>query len=171
MKDKITEAMTWLGKQEKSVFIGEGLKNAGGIYGTMNHVPTQRCLEMPIVENLIAGGAVGLAAIGFIPILVFQRMDFMLIASDAIINHIALIPKMSNGQFPCHIIIRAIIGSTRTSVFDVGPQHNHDLIHMFRPYISTIVIEPKDDVLGVYQELFKLKEPTLVIERKDDYNG
>lgn len=167
-KDKIKESMTWLSKQPKVVFLGEGLKNANSIYGTLEKVSEKRCLEMPIAENLIASVGVGLAITGFLPILVFQRMDFMLIAADALINHAALIPKMSNGKIKVPLIIRAIIGS-KDPKFDVGPQHNHDFTHIFKPYMDTWVFEPDDNILSAYQHAYKSNEPMLLIERKDDY--
>jgi len=167
-KDRVSEAMTWIGKEDGSVFLGEGLINAGRIYNTLGKVSTKRCIEFPICENLIAGSAIGLALYGLRPIIVFQRMDFMLIASDAIINHIALMPQMSGGQITLPIVIRAIIGS-RDSKFDVGPQHNHDFTYIFEPYVRTIRLDSKSDIVNEYKEAFKLDEPVLVVEDRDLY--
>lgn len=167
-KDKITEAMTWLGKQKKSVFIGEGLINAQRIYGTMNGVSNRDCLEMPIAENLITGVAMGLALEGFKPIIVFQRMDFMLVAADAIINHMTLLPSMSGKQFTFPIIIRAIIGSQHRK-FWVGEQHNHDFAHIFSPYIDTIKLTQAKHILMSYMNAYKSSNPVLIIEEKDLY--
>lgn len=163
-QDNIRSEMQWLSRHKKAVFIGEGLKNAGEIYGTMSKVPTRKCLEMPIAENLIVGSAIGLSIGGFRPIVVFQRMDFMLIAADAIINHVALLPKMSGGQLSLPMIIRAIIGS-QDPKFDVGRQHNKDLRYIFRPYIVSYDYTP-----GIYKKVYKMNEPVLVTEWKDKYN-
>ena len=38
-KDKVTEAMTWLGEQKKVIILGEGVINAGRIYNTLVNVP------------------------------------------------------------------------------------------------------------------------------------
>lgn len=168
-KDQITGSMKWLSKQKKTVFIGEGIINAGRIYGTCNSISMKKCIETPIAENLIAGAAIGLALQGYVPVVIFQRMDFMLIASDAIINHMALIPRMSGGKIALAIIIRAIIGSQDKS-FDVGPQHNHDFTHIFKPYITTVSLRPKMDVLDTYKEAYRAGHPVLLIERKDDYD-
>ena len=136
-KELVTEQMNWLQKQPKTVFIGEGMINADRIYETLNNVPSTQCIEMPIAENLIMGTAIGLALKGWRPIVVFQRMDFMLCAADQIINHLALIDKMSNGQYKCPVIIRCIIGS-RKEKFWVGEQHNHDFTSVFSPFIQTV---------------------------------
>lgn len=167
-KKGITEAMTYLATEEKVVFLGEGIVNAGRIYGTLDNVSTDKCVEMPIAENLIVGCAIGLALDDYHPVVVFQRMDFMLCATDALINHLALIPKMSGGQVNLPVIIRAIIGSQKES-FDVGPQHNKNLVHLFASFIDTIVIKERMNVKSYYELAYKSKSPTLLVEYKDLY--
>lgn len=168
-QQNITGAMTWLGKQKKAVFVGEGIINAGRVYHTLDKVRINKCIEMPIAENLIAGAGVGLALAGHRPILVFQRMDFLLIAADALINHAALIKQMSGGQYTVPLIVRAIVGSQDTK-FDVGPQHNHDFTHIFAPYMDTIKITEDRDALMVYKAAWLEGTPVLVVEKKDWYN-
>lgn len=168
-KDKLTQEMSWLAKKKETVFIGEGLINAGRVYGTLNDVPLKKCIEMPVAENLIAGAAIGLALKGIRPIIVFQRMDFMLIAADQIINHMALMPQMSGDQFTLPIIMRAIIGS-QSKKFWVGEQHNHDFWGIFSLYVTTLTYGYYDhDVSYDYKEAWKLNEPVLMIEKKDLY--
>ena len=163
--DAITQEMQWLASKKDTVFIGEGITNAGRIYHTLDKVPLRKCIETPIAENLISGIAIGLALEGYQPIVVFQRMDFMLIAADAIINHMALMPKMSGGQFTLPIIIRTIIGS-QSRKFWVGEQHNHDFEHVFKPYVK--ILHYTSDF---YKLAYGFLEPVIVIERKDDYSG
>jgi pyruvate/2-oxoglutarate/acetoin dehydrogenase E1 component len=164
-KDGITEAMTTLGKKKDTVFLGEGLINAGKIYGTMEGVDSKKCIEFPIAENLIMGAAIGLAINGFRPVVIFQRMDFMTCACDAIINHL---PKMSGDKIKLPVIIRAIIGS-RDSKFDVGIQHNKDLTDMFKPWIYTVVLKKNMDIPHYYNLAYEMNGPTLIIEDRDLY--
>lgn len=168
-KDKLKESMTWLSKKDEVVFIGEGLINAGRIYGTLDDVPSGKCIEMPICENLIVGCAIGLAIRGYHPVVVFQRMDFMLLASDQIINHMALMQRMSGGLVTLPIIIRAIIGS-RDPKFDVGPQHNHDLTHIFEPYLATYRIDEDHCNPDIYKTVNEaMTKPALIVEDRDLY--
>lgn len=166
-KESITDAMTMLGKCDDTVFIGEGITNAGRIYNTLDDVPMKKCIEMPIAENLISGCGMGLAIAGFHPVIVFQRMDFMLIAADSIINHIALFKKYAGRNLP--IIIRAIIGS-QSKKFDVGEQHQHDFQHVFDKYIQTVAVGPlQHDARAVYKFAYTTKSPFMVIEEYDKY--
>lgn len=163
-RDALREEMKWLGEQKDTVFLGQGITKGDRMYHTLDDVPLSKCIEMPIAENLIMGCANGLAMKGFKPMVIFQRMDFLLIASDQIINHTALIKEMSNGQYTCPVIIRACIGSQKDS-FCVGKQHNHNFKHIFEPYIKTYDYSP-----GNYKEAFNYDIPMMIIEEKDKYD-
>lgn len=171
LKEEITLAMSDLAKYKDTVFLGENVINSGRIYGTLDKVPLKKCIEMPICENLIAGMAIGLAVAGYHPICIFQRMDFMLIAADAIINHAALIPKMSGDRVRLPIIFRTIKAELNDK-FWVGHQHSKDFTHVFKPHI--IVIESLRlrayGVRRMYQDLYESDKPILVVEDYKDFN-
>lgn len=161
-QERIKQEMSTLARDDQVVFLGEGIINAGRVYGTMDDVPIDQCIEMPVAENLIMGVAMGLCLEGFKPVVVFQRMDFMLVCASAIINEIALWPKMSGGQVKFPLIIRAIIGE-QGGKFEMGPQHNKDLSHIFRPYIKV------EDFTGYQYALNTWQEPVIITERKGFY--
>lgn len=167
-KDEIVDSMKFLAEQSDTLFIGNGLLNGDRIYGTLDKVPTQKCIEMPVAENLIAGVAIGLSLRKYRPVVIFQRMDFMLIAADAIINHLALMPKMSGGQFELPLIIRCIVGSQSTK-FDVGEQHRKDFSSLFEPYIQVVSLKDASLVLESYKEAYSRTTPTMFVEYKDSY--
>ena len=162
-KDQITNAMTALSKKKNVVFLGENVINSGRIYDTLEGVPIKKCIEMPIAENLIAGTAIGLALEGYHPVCIFQRMDFMLIAADQIINHAALIPKMSGGSVSLPIIFRTIKASLNPA-FYVGLQHSKDLTHVFKPHMIVYEIPKFTDAKQAYDVAYKLQQPVLVVE-------
>ena len=162
LKKLINQEMKLLAKHSKVVFLGENVTNSGRIYGTLEDVPMKKCIEMPICENLIAGVAIGLALDGWIPVCIFQRMDFMLIAADAIINHACLMEKMSGGKIKLPIIFRTIKANLNNK-FWVGHQHSKDFTYIFRDHLKTYTIPTPDDV-DVYRKLIKTEEPVLVVE-------
>lgn len=167
-KDAITQAMTNASKKKGVVFLGEGIVNAGRVYGTMDKVPVSKCIEMPICENLISGCGIGLAIEGHRPIVVYQRMDFMLLAVDSILNHLHPIPIMSGGQIKLPVIYRAIIGSNDPK-FDVGMQHKKHLGYIFEHFLKVVYLTTKSDINQVYTTALKEKNPTLIIEYYDMY--
>jgi pyruvate/2-oxoglutarate/acetoin dehydrogenase E1 component len=93
-KKAINDVMTEIGK-ENSVFIGYNVKN-GNAMGTLGGVDDSQKIETPVAENLMTGLAIGMSFEGFKPVLYFERHDFMLVAADAIINHINYIERISH---------------------------------------------------------------------------
>jgi len=162
-QEDIVEAMTTLARKKKTVFLGENIINSGRLYGTLEKVPRHKCIEMPIAENLIAGAACGLALAGYHPICIFQRMDFMLIAADQIINHAVLIPKMSGGSIVLPIIFRCVKAHL-TKEFWVGHQHSKDFTHVFRPYMPVYEIPRYVGAQEAYAKAYDMKQPVLVVE-------
>lgn len=167
-KETITDEMTWLGQQDEVVFLGQGITCGDRFYGTLDGVPKNKCIEFPIAENLMMGSAIGLALEGYRPVVLFQRMDFMLIAADQIINHLALMPGMSGNQFTLPVIIRACIGS-QDKKFDVGIQHNKNFCNVFGDFLDTFEYGPQ----FTYKDIFKeyKNKPFMIVEEKDEYNG
>src|SRR3989338_6991715 len=78
-------------KDRRIVLLGEGVDDPTGIFGTTMNLKDafgeERVIDMPLAENGTIGIAIGAALAGLIPITVFQRMDFLLLAMDQIINH------------------------------------------------------------------------------------
>lgn len=171
VKEEISFEMKHLSTFDRVVFLGENIINSGRIYGTMDHVPIDKCIEMPVAENLIAGCGIGLALCGYFPIVVFQRMDFILIAADQIINHACLIPKMTGVK--CPIIFRTI-KATLNNKFYAGLQHTKDLSHVFTPYMEVIQVNSSVNINETYQRVYMLAcsgKPVLVVENHESFNN
>ena len=166
-KESITIEMSKLARKKKTIFLGENIINSGRIYGTMDRVPLDKCVEMPVAENLIAGTAIGLAIAGYHPICIFQRMDFMFIAADAIINHACMYPKMCP-SIKMKIIFRTIVADLNNKFF-VGYQHSKNLTHVFDPYMEVVNI-PDKSARTAYEIAGKYTSPILIVESYKDYN-
>ncbi len=168
LKEDIVQAMCTLGRKKKTVFLGENVINSGRLYGTLDRVSTKKCIEMPVAENLIAGAAIGLAIGGFRPVCIFQRMDFILIAADQIINHATLIPKMSGGSVRLPIIFRVVKAHLNKS-FWVGWQHGKDFTHIFKPYMPVIEVPKQCNAQEAYAKAYDMETPVLVVEDYKSY--
>ena len=102
-KEAMIQTQTELG-EKGAIFIGYNVKYGNAI-GTLKDVPDEQKLETPVAENLMAGLAIGMSFEGFLPVVYYERHDFMLVAADAIINHIDKIERISHGEFKCPVII------------------------------------------------------------------
>jgi pyruvate dehydrogenase E1 component alpha subunit len=166
-KDAVTNSMTDLG-QRGAIFIGYNVAR-GDAMGTLKNVPNEQKIETPVAENLMAGMAIGLSFLGFLPVIYFERHDFMLVAADAIGNHIDKIERISHGEFKVPLIIRAVTADG--GPFYSGPTHQQDFTKVFRELVSFPVIDPQNglEVLKAYNSFEYLNGPLMVIERKSKF--
>ena len=136
--DELTEAMTWLGRQPDTLFLGQSVAYPGTpMYGTFEGVPADKKIEFPVAENLQLGVSVGLSLEGFVPVSVFPRWNFLLCSADQLVNHLDRLPLYS-GYRP-RVIIRTSVGRSRP--LDPGPQHQDDFSEAFRLMFKTVGIE------------------------------
>jgi pyruvate dehydrogenase E1 component alpha subunit len=166
-KDAIHESMVELGELG-AIFIGYNVLK-GDAMGTLKGVPENQKLETPVAENLMAGLAIGMSFEGFLPVLYFERHDFMLVAMDAIVNHIDKIERISHGEFKVPVIIRAVTADA--GPFYSGITHSQDLTEMLRTAVQFPIYDPKDgaEVITAFKNAILSGKPTAIIERKSRY--
>jgi pyruvate dehydrogenase E1 component beta subunit len=169
-KDAVKHVMTKLG-QDGAVFIGYNVLR-GDAMGTLKDVPKEQKLETPVAENLMTGLAIGMSFEGIIPVLYFERHDFMLVAMDAIGNHIDKIERISHGEFKAPVIIRAVAADG--GPFYSGPTHSQDFTKVLKTLVNFRVYDPKTGIEFI--DAFKSAlmhsfngKPSIIIERKSLY--
>jgi len=167
--DAIKKSMDDLARDPRIVFIGYNLIHGSKAYGSLNDISSERIIETPVAENLMAGLSTGLAIEGFKPVLIFERHDFMLNALDGLINHLDKLNELSGGEYCPPVIIRAIVGSK--DPINPGPQHMQDFTGSFEQMFKMPIYEPKDSrqVLDSYNIAKKTNKPIMVVERRDFY--
>lgn len=170
-KDALRISMEHLAEDERTIFLGYNVLRGSRAYGTLNGVPKEKCLETPLAENLMVGLAAGLSLDGFRPVVFFERHDFLLNASDAIVNYVSKIKELSRNQFKMPILIRATIGGTKP--FYPGPQHTQDFTQSFREMVSFPVITLKNtgQILDEYKHFGNSENPVMMVEWRDLYDS
>lgn len=166
-KEAMIQSMTELGN-DGAIFIGYNVAK-GDAMGTLKNVPLDQKLETPVAENLMSGLAIGMSFEGFLPVLYFERHDFMLVAMDAIGNHIDKIERISHGEYKVPIIIRAV--EAFGGPFYSGPTHHQDFTNLLKELVSFPVLDPKNgtEVLESFRGAKKSGKPAIIIERKSRY--
>ena len=166
-KEAMIQSMDELAKSG-AIFIGYNVK-FGNAIGTLKNVSEDQKVETPVAENLMAGLAIGMSFEGFKPVLYFERHDFMLVAADAIINHIDKIERISHGEFKVPIIIRAVTADA--GPFYSGITHSQDFTNLFKSSLNFPVIDPKNgvEVLKAFKGARISGRPAMIIERKSLY--
>ena len=163
-KDAVTQGMTELG-EEGAIFIGYSLL-PGDAMGTLKNVPDDQKIETPVAENLMVGLAIGMSFEGFKPVVYFERHDFMLVAADAIGNHIDKIERISHGEFKVPIILKTVVDDG--GLFYSGPTHSQNFTRLFREMVDFPVLEPlsSEEALEMYRYAKDSEGPVMIVEHK-----
>lgn len=124
----IRQAFIYLLEKYPECFImGQGLWSPWYVGNTMTDLDklfgTKRVVDTPVSESAVTGLGIGAAIAGLKPIIVHPRMDFLLYASDAIVNEAAKWYAMSGGKSRAPLTIRAIINRGG----EQGAQHSQAL--------------------------------------------
>lgn len=151
--------------ENNGVFIGYNVKN-GNAMGSLNGVPDYLKIETPVAENLMVGLAIGMSFEGYRPVVYFERHDFMLVAMDAIGNHLNHIERMSHGEYKCPVILKTVVADS--GPFYSGPTHSQDFTKVFSELVDFPVFDPKtpQEMLDVYLWAANSNRPTMIVERK-----
>lgn len=163
--------MDILSKNKNTIFIGQLIKYWGCIYGTLIDIPNEKKIEVPIFEDTQMGISIGLSLEGYIPITIYPRMDFLIIAMNQLVNHLDKIEEMSNGEFKPKVIIRTIIGSKYP--LNPGPQHHQDYTEVLKlclKNINVIKLEKEEDIVEEYIRALNNDKSTILIEDKELYD-
>ena len=88
-KDALTNAMKVLGEKEDTVFIGQQVLWKGNpMSTTLGNVPKEKMIEVPVMEETQMGMSLGLAMTGKSVITFYPRWDFLVSATNQLINHL-----------------------------------------------------------------------------------
>jgi pyruvate/2-oxoglutarate/acetoin dehydrogenase E1 component len=169
-KEELTNAMTTLGQDPLVRFVGYGVTK-GKAMGTLKGVPESQLIETPVAENLMVGLAAGMSLAGLRPVVFIERMDFLLNAADAIVNHLDKMVHMSNGEFKPAVIIRVVVGNKKKPLY-TGETHTQDFTEAFCKMLRmTVFAVPRDtSVTKAYNYArvgFEYGYSTMIVEYKD----
>jgi len=172
--NEIKRSMEWLSIKSDTIFLGQAVECPGtAMSNTLVDVDKNKLLEMPVSEDLQMGMSLGMALNGSVPISIFPRWNFLLLATNQLVNHIDKIPLMSHGQYTPKVIIRTSIGSERP----LHPQIQHvgDFTDAFKLMLKTVEVirlDEPEQIFDSYQHAYERTDgvSTILIEHGDFYN-
>src|SRR5258708_1242551 len=98
--DEMCRAMEFLAQDKRTLFLGQAVGCAGtGMTNTLKNVPREKLLELPVTEELQMGMSTGLALAGVVPVSIYPRWNFLLLAVNQIVNHLDKLPIVSEGGY------------------------------------------------------------------------
>ena len=166
--------MELLGLQKNTIFIGQAVEVPGtAMSNTLENVPKDKLLELPVAEEMQMGMTLGLAMEGNIPVSIFPRWNFLLYGMNQLINHIDKFNVMMGSEKSIKAIIRTGIGSQRP----LHPQYQHigdftDAFRLILEHVDVIRLDEPQDIFPAYQHAYERSDgrSTLLVEYGDYYN-
>jgi len=170
--DSINAALNqFLGGNPKGFFMGEDILDPyGGAFkvarGLSNKYPKQ-VITTPISEAGIVGVATGLAMKGYPVCVEIMFGDFLTLAADQIINHMAKLPWVYSNKISVPVVVRTPMGGRR----GYGATHSQSLEKHFCgiPGLTVVAISQYADIEKIYSDAFNSAIPHLIIENKAIY--
>lgn len=125
----------------------------------LNEFGAKRIRNTPLAEGVIAGAAVGAAAMGMRPVIDLLFAPFLTLAMDEIVNSAGKLRYMSGGQFSFPLVAIAMTGTGWT----VGAQHNHNLEAWFvhSPGLKVVMPSTAADYKGLLKSAIRDNNPVL----------
>lgn len=159
----VNDAMLRLAALPNTVFVGQSMRYDGAaIYHSVAGVPMEQRIEMPVIEDFQLGYCTGLAIAGKLPICIYPRMDFMLLAMNQLVNHLDKLPMF--GWNP-KVIIRCRVG--QTTPLDAGPQHTQNHTRAFQTMLHNVRVDEvrtAAEVTSAYERAIAWPCSTLIVE-------
>ena len=171
--DNLTLAMQTLARNDNVIFLGQCVGYPGNaLYRNLSEIDESKRIEMPVTEDMQMGVSIGLALNGFIPVTIYPRFDFLVCASNQLINHLDKLPGMSNNRVRPKIIIRVCVGSTKP--LHPGIQHCSDHSDSYASLLKTVnfvVLNTPDMIVPSYLNALERNDgiSTILVEKADLY--
>jgi len=171
-KDEAKKAMQLLAEDSKTIFLGQTVGCKGSpVYSSLEGICMEKRIETPIMEECQMGMSIGLALENYIPVSIYPRFDFLVSASNQLVNLLDKTQKLSNGDFNPKVIVRTIVGSKKP--LDGGLQHtqNHsEAYKLLLPNMNVRELTNSKDFVNEYVSALNSDRSSLLIELGELYS-
>lgn len=159
IEDALAQAMA---ADERIVVLGE---DAPGLrMNLFARFGESRVRPAPISESAFLGAAVGAAMAGLRPVVEIMLVDFIAVATDALVNQAAKLETFSGGRWTAPMVVRSACGGG----YGDGGQHEQALwawlAHI--PGLSVVVPSTPDDAGGLLLGALEHEGPVVYLEHK-----
>jgi len=172
VREAISQALREEMYRDERVFImGEEIGIWGGTYavtrGFLDEFGEKRVRDTPIAEGVIVGAAAGAAIAGLRPVAELMTINFAFLAMDQIVNHVAKLHYMFNGQITCPIVVRTVSGGGR----QLAATHSQtpDVVFSHFPGLKVVAPCTPADAKGLLKAAIRDDDPVLFIEHATLY--
>ena len=155
-------------RDETVMVLGEDVGRAGGVFratvGLRDRFGPDRCVDMPLAEAGIMGGAVGLCLAGWRPVCEMQYDAFSYPALDQLITHVGRYRWRSGGKLTFPLVVRMPYGGgvRAPELHDDSPE----AYYVHTPGVKVAIPSTPADAKGLLAAAIRDPDPVVVFEPK-----
>lgn len=171
--DEMKRTMEWVAAQDKVVFLGQAVGVPGTfMFNTLKDTSEENRVELPVSESFQMQMTVGAAFAGYLPISIYPRLNFLMLAMGDMSNIVDKMPDLYGKGSP-KVIIRSAVGPD--APVHPGHQHVGDFTEGFKKIfhnLEVVRLENPEDIFPAYQKALDPNNPKsyLMIEVGNYYN-
>lgn len=152
-----------MGHDSDVIVLGEDVGVYGGVFratlGLQKKFGSDRVIDTPLAETMLAGVAIGMAVEGLKPVVEFQFMGFMYSGLDQIINHASRMRNRTRGRLTCPIVYRTPYGCGIHA-----PEHHSESTEALLAHIPGLrVVVPSSPARAYGLLLAAIRDPDPVV--------
>jgi pyruvate dehydrogenase E1 component beta subunit len=174
MIEAINDAFhTELARDESVLVLGEDVGRSGGVFrataGLQERFGAERCVDTPLAEAGILGGAVGLCMAGWRPVCEMQYDAFSYPCLDQLITHVGRYRWRTGGQMEFPITVRMPYGGgvRAPELHDDSPE----TYYVHAPGVKVAIPSTPADAKGLLAAAIRDPDPVVVLEPKLIYRS
>jgi pyruvate/2-oxoglutarate/acetoin dehydrogenase E1 component len=136
---------------------------------TILDVPKDKIIETPVFEEVQMGMSIGLGMTDMCVITFYPRWDFLICATNQLVNHLDKFKHMTG--YDSHVIIR--VGKGSDDPLDPGVQHKADYSEQFKKlltYVDIVKLTSKENIYTTYKSAYENKKPIIIVEYPEKYS-
>jgi pyruvate dehydrogenase E1 component beta subunit len=170
--EAVTMALAWeMEHDDRVTVLGEDVGVNGGVFrataGLQQRFGTDRVMDTPLAESMIAGMSIGMAAMGMRPVAEIQFMGFIYPTVDMMINHAGRLRNRTRGRMHVPMVLRAPFGGGIHA-----PEHHSEstealFAHM--PGVRVVIPSSPRRAYGLLLAAIRDPDPVVFLEPKRIY--
>lgn len=168
-RDSVNLALSRELETDPSVFVfGLDVTDHKGIFGSTKGLAQRfgedRCFITPLSEDAMTGVALGAAVMGLRPVHTHQRVDFMLLTMNQLVNMVSNARYVTGGALKVPLTVRGVFGRG----WGQGTQHSKSIQSLFAhiPGLKVVMPAGPQDGYSLLRAAIREDNPVLFLEHR-----